>query len=174
MIDSWSDESSGLLRFEATIDSPAPSVAYTLQWHHNEGDSVSNHQPHDCLLNRLFERTSKKTSNLCVTGLCAGNSPGTGEFPAQTASNAENVSIWWRHHVCVSDLGQHYFRYWLFPYSGNYLDQCWSVVDTNLRNKFKWNIKRNSYTSIEENTFENVVCEMATILSRSQWVNVAV
>ena len=26
-------------------------------------------------------------------------SPGTGEFPAQMASNAENVSIWWRHHV---------------------------------------------------------------------------
>ena len=22
----------------------------------------------------------------------------TGEFPAQRASNAENVSIWWRHH----------------------------------------------------------------------------
>ena len=32
------------------------------------------------------------------TGLCAGNSPGTGEFPAQMASDAENVSIWWRHH----------------------------------------------------------------------------
>ena len=30
----------------------------------------------------------------------AGNSPGTGEFPAQKASNAENVSIWWRHNVC--------------------------------------------------------------------------
>ena len=27
-----------------------------------------------------------------------GNSPVTGEFPAQRASNAENVSIWWRHH----------------------------------------------------------------------------
>ena len=40
---------------------------------------------------------SKKTSKLRVTGLCAGNSPGTGEFPAQGASNAENVSIWWRH-----------------------------------------------------------------------------
>ena len=26
------------------------------------------------------------------------NSPVTGEFPAQRASNAENVSIWWRHH----------------------------------------------------------------------------
>ena len=23
----------------------------------------------------------------------------TGEFPAQMASNAENISIWWRHHV---------------------------------------------------------------------------
>ena len=31
-------------------------------------------------------------------GLCVGNSPVAGEFPAQKASNAENVSIWWRHH----------------------------------------------------------------------------
>ena len=69
-----------------------------LQWRHNEGDSVWNHQPHDCLLNRLFRRRSKKTSKLRVTGLWVGNSPGTGEFPAQMASNAENVSIWWRHH----------------------------------------------------------------------------
>ena len=68
--------------------------------HYNmERDGVSNHQPHDCLLNRLFRRRSKKTSKLCVTGLCAGNSPLTGEFPAQRVSNAENVSIWWRHHV---------------------------------------------------------------------------
>ena len=43
----------------------------------------------------------KKTSKLRVTGLCAGNSPATGEFPTQKASNAENVSIWWRHHVPV-------------------------------------------------------------------------
>ena len=34
-----------------------------------------------------------------VIGLCAGNSPVTREFPAQRASNAENVSIWWRHHL---------------------------------------------------------------------------
>ena len=73
-------------------------IASSLQWRHNERDSVSNQQPHDCLLNRLFRRRSKKTSKLRVTGLCAGNSPGTGEFPAQMASNAENVSIWWRHH----------------------------------------------------------------------------
>ena len=71
----------------------------TLQWRHNECDCVSNHQPHDCLLNRLFRRRSRKTSKIRVTGLCEGNSPMTGEFPAQRASNAENVSIWWRHHV---------------------------------------------------------------------------
>ena len=70
----------------------------TLRWRHDGRDGVSNHQPHDCLLNCLFRRRSKKTSKLRVTGLCVGNSPGTGEFPAQMASNAENVSIWWRHH----------------------------------------------------------------------------
>ena len=69
-----------------------------LPWRHNGRDSVSNHQPHDCLLNRLFRRRSKKTSKLRVAGLCAGTSPGTGEFPAQMASYAENVSICWRHH----------------------------------------------------------------------------
>ena len=47
----------------------------------------------------FIRRRSKKTSKLRVTGLCVGNSPGTGEFPAQRASNAENVSIWWRHHL---------------------------------------------------------------------------
>ena len=65
--------------------------SYSIMWRHNGRDSVSNHQPHDCLLNRLFRRRSKKTSKLRVTGLCAGNSPVTGEFPAQMTSNAENV-----------------------------------------------------------------------------------
>ena len=65
----------------------------------NEHDGVSNHQPHGCLLNRLFRRRLKKTSKLRVTGFCVGNSPGTGEFPAQRASYTENVPIWWRHHV---------------------------------------------------------------------------
>ena len=41
------------------------------------------------LFNRLLRRTSKKTSKLRVTGLCAGNSPVTGEFSAQMASNAK-------------------------------------------------------------------------------------
>ena len=65
----------------------------TLQWRHNGLDGVSNHQPHVCLLNGLFRHRLKKTSKPRVTGLCAGNSPVTGEFPAQRASNVENGSI---------------------------------------------------------------------------------
>ena len=84
---------------------------YPLRWRHNGHDSVSDHQPRDGLLNRLFRRRSKKTSKLRVTGLCAGNSPGTGEFPAQMASNAENVSIWWRHHALYALIGLKHIRY---------------------------------------------------------------
>ena len=73
--------------------------SHSLQWRHNERDAVSNHQTRDCLLNLLFRRRSKKASKLRVTGLCWGNSPVTGELPTQRASNAENVSIWWRHRV---------------------------------------------------------------------------
>ena len=76
-------------------------IHISLRWRHNGGDSVSNHQPRECLLNRLIRCRSKKTSKLRVAGLCVGNSPRTSEFPAQMASNAENVSIWWRHHVAA-------------------------------------------------------------------------
>ena len=86
-----------------------------LRWRHNGHDGVSNHQPHHCLLNRLFGCNSKKTSKLRVTGLCAGNSPWTGEFPAQMASNAANVSIWWRHHGpkwCRYRSTMAFYRHW--------------------------------------------------------------
>ena len=71
---------------------------FTLQWRHNEHTGVSNHQHHNCLFNCLFRRRSKKTSKLCATGLCGGNSTVADGFHAQMASNAENVSIWRRHH----------------------------------------------------------------------------
>ena len=52
------------------------------------------------LLNYLFRHRSKKASKWPLWG----NSLVTGEFPAQRASNAENVSIWLRHHeVCIGD-----------------------------------------------------------------------
>ena len=49
-----------------------PRIIMPLHWRHNDRDGVSNHQPHDCLLNCLFSRRSKKTSKLRVTGLCVG------------------------------------------------------------------------------------------------------
>ena len=48
---------------------------------------------------------SKKTSKLRVTGLCERNSPVTGEFHTQRARNAENVSIWGRHHGMYCNVG---------------------------------------------------------------------
>ena len=48
-----------------------------LQGHHDERDGVSYHQHLDCLLGRLLRRKSKKTSKLCVNGLCEGNPPVT-------------------------------------------------------------------------------------------------
>ena len=78
---------------------PSEFAERSLQWRHNERDGISNHRRLHCLLNCWFRRRPKKTSKLRVTGLCEGNSPVTGEFRAQKTSNAENVSIWWRHHV---------------------------------------------------------------------------
>ena len=70
-----------------------------LQWRHNERNGASNRQRHDCLLSRLFWCRSEKTSKLRLTGLCEGNSPVTGEFRAQRASDAGNIYISWRHYV---------------------------------------------------------------------------
>ena len=64
-----------------------------------------------------------KTSKLRVTGLCSGNSPGTSDFSTKMASNAENVSIWWRHHelqpACMFCLFFHfyYFTSLIYMYS---------------------------------------------------------
>ena len=68
------------------------SVTMALLWRHNGRIMGAwNHKAHDCLLNRSFRRRSKKTSKLRVTGLCEGNSPVTGEFPTQKASNAKKI-----------------------------------------------------------------------------------
>ena len=85
------------VRFPITIVHGTRHIA-PLQWRHNGRVCVSNHQPHDCLLNCLFRRRSKKTSKLRVTGLCAGYSLIAGELSVQISSNVENDSIWWRHH----------------------------------------------------------------------------
>ena len=55
--------------------------------------------------------------------------------------------------------------------------RCQAIIWTNdgilligpLPNKLQCNHNQNSYIFIQENTFENVVCKMSTILSRPQW-----
>ena len=59
------------------------AFSISLQWHHNGRDDVSNHQPHDSLLNRLFKAQIKETPKLRANDLCKGNSPVTGELTAQ-------------------------------------------------------------------------------------------
>ena len=49
--------------------SPSAWIRITLQWRHNGPDGVSNHQPYDCLLSRLFRRRSKKTSSASLAFL---------------------------------------------------------------------------------------------------------
>ena len=69
-------------------------IENALHWRHND---------HDGALNQLFTQPFIQTQikeNIKAPRhwpLC-GEFTGTGEFPAQTASDAENVSIWWRHH----------------------------------------------------------------------------
>ena len=67
----------------------------------------------------------------------------------------------------------HCFRQWLvaWPAPSHYQNQCWNIVNWTLGNKLQWNFNRNSSIFIEENTFENVVCEMLYISSRPQCVN---
>ena len=68
-------------------------------WSHRFVDSSITMTSHNgCDIKGTYQR---KHQTSAVTGLCAGNSPGTGEFPAQRASYAENVSIWWRHHAKI-------------------------------------------------------------------------
>ena len=80
--------------------SDALAIAMTSQW-----AQWLLKSPASRLFTESFSQAQiKETSKLRVTGLCEGNSPMTGEFPAQTAINAVNVSIWWRHHTVLENL----------------------------------------------------------------------
>ena len=97
------------------ITNPCPNfsgdLVKPLRWRHNEQDIVSNHQPHHCLLNRLFRRRSKKTSKLRVTGLCVGNSPGPVNSPhkAQLRGKCFHLmtSSWLCIHALYANSGKH-------------------------------------------------------------------
>ena len=108
-----------------------------LEWRHNEPHGAPIHPRLDCLLSRLFQRRSKKTSMHRVTGLCDGNPPTGDRWISFTKGQQRgNVSIWWRHNIIVS---------WI---SGI---------------KIQLNSNRN-IRFIHENEFANVVRKIAAIL----------
>ena len=127
--------------FDVTIVNYVVRLLVTsLECLHNERDGVSNHRRLVCLHNRLFRRRSKKTSKLHVTGLCEGNSPVTGDFSTQRASNAENVSI-----LMTSSWLERQLSVWLPYCRGRYWRQSmppltiiqsqWQSVRFNYRNR---------------------------------------
>ena len=76
--ESWDSQSKNVKFRETTIwsdvrrDNSMTTLSAkmcTLQWRHKELAGISNHQPHDFLLNRLFTRRSKKTSPWPVWGI---------------------------------------------------------------------------------------------------------
>ena len=69
-------------------------------------------------------------------------------------------------------INQHWFRSWLAveQATSHYLNQCWNIVNWILENKLQWDFNRNSNIFIQENAVQNVVCKMASILSRPQCV----
>ena len=87
-----------------------------------------------------------------------------------------DLSLWIINSLGPSDaymrqyFNHHCFRCWFVVCSAtnHYLKQYWHIVNSNLRNKFQWNCKRNSCIFIQQNAFENVVCGMTVVLSQSQ------
>ena len=73
----------------------------TLQWRHNEDDGVSNHQPHDCLLNGLFKAQIKENIKAPRHWPFCRKFTGNRWITRTMANNAENVSIEWRHHELI-------------------------------------------------------------------------
>ena len=66
--------------------------------------SVSGSNERNCIPCTSLILPMNHPTRFCLNrnaDLCARNSPVTGEFLAQRATNAENVSIWWLHHVAV-------------------------------------------------------------------------
>ena len=72
-------------------------------------------------------------------------------------------------HICVSKLTIIGSDNGLSP--SHYQNQCWNIINWTLRNKLQWNFSRKSNIFIHKNALENVVCVIASILSRLQWVN---
>ena len=52
----------------------------------------------------------------------------------------------------------------------HYLNECWFLVNRTLGDNLQWNSDHNTKLFIHKNALENIVCEMAAILSRGRCV----
>ena len=85
----------------------------------------------------------------------------------QTQANPWKIYFWLTHwgqvtHICISKLTiivSH--NGWSPGASSHYINQCWSIINWTFRNKLQRNRNRNSYIFIPENTFKDVICEIA-------------
>ena len=66
-------------------------------------------------------------------------------------------------HICVGNLTIISSDNGLSPGQRHAMNQCWNTVNCTLRNTLQLNINRNSWTFIQEKSFENI-CEMAELL----------
>ena len=87
-------------------------IMFSLQCRQNERGGVPNHLRLNCLINRLFSRTSTKISKLRVSGLCEGN-PLIMIPLTHGQKRGIFFHIWWRHHILIVML---YWK-WLCRYS---------------------------------------------------------
>ena len=69
-------------------------VYFSWQWRHNEPNGISNPQRLDLFRRQPFVQAQTKEN---IKAPC--HWPLWGEITGDRPSNAENVSIWWRHHV---------------------------------------------------------------------------
>ena len=124
-----------------------PSLVTQLQWRHNGHGCISNHQTHDCFYSTGYATANKK-AKLRVAVLCEGISLVTGEIPAQRASNAEYVFIWWRHDTntctlllrCLKkryrDRDVSFIRYTYIEYGPWNIDTAWLCFVLMFYNQF--------------------------------------
>ena len=83
----------------------------SLQWCHNGCDGVSNHQPHDCLLNRLFRRRLKKHQSSASLTFMRGihrwpmNSPHKWPVTRKMFSFDDVIMVWaWAYNLLITSL----------------------------------------------------------------------
>ena len=94
--------------FYASFISP---MVFPLQWRNNGRTGVSIHQPHDCLLKRLFRCKPKKTPKLRVAGpfffFFWGGGGGIHRWPMNC--RLTYWLMWW---ICSYSSGL-YYRHWI-------------------------------------------------------------